>query len=294
MEKSFKKLNTEELGFTYEIVSEVTDKFGNIIKTISTSDGKTLDMIDSVSLNTKYFKLSTDDWDFGMSNNDKLLVSEVGKFINYKIEKSGSSTIGGATNIKEFTMTPTRENRAQYRQFIIDSNKNQIKKPETVKDLPDYSDFSGYTHFFVYRDPIKRFLSMANFCNNVQSVGQTLNQKFNSKREIIDNYLLLCSITETNENPKSGECHFLSQAKHLLNVDKVDNMVMIEDLSDFIKTKLGDKISSSELHKNKTREKSDLHLEVSDLTQDDIDKIKLIFVDDYTLYETYKDIIWTK
>ena len=294
MEKAFKKLNTEELGFTYDVISGTTDVFGNVISSILTSEGKTLDMIDNVSLNTKYFKLPQDDWKFGMGNNDKLLVSEVGKFINYKIEKSGSSTISNATNIKEFTMIPTRENRDQYRQFIIDSNKNQTPKPDKIADLETMTDFSGYTHFFIYRDPVKRFLSMANFCNNVQSVGQDLNQKFETKRQIIDNYLLLCSLTETNVEPKSGECHFLSQAKHLLNVTKVDFMVNIEDLSAFLLTKLGDKINANDLHKNKTREKTPLHLEVSDLTDADLTTIKSIFADDYTLYETYKNVLWTK
>ena len=294
MEKSFKKLNSEELEFTYEVNETRTDKFGNIINTITTSDGKILDMIDSTELGTKYFKLPTEDWKFGMTNKDKLLVSEVGEIVNYKIEKSGSSTIGNAVNVKAVTMTPTRENREAYRKFIIESNKNQVKKPESIGELEDFKEVSGYTHFFVYRDPIKRFLSMANFCNNVQSVGQTLNQKFDTKREIIDNYLLLCSITETNENPQSGECHFLSQSKHLTNADKVDYMVLIDDLSDFLKEKFADKLSSKELHKNKTKESNSLHLEVSDLTESDILKVKSIFADDYQLYNTYEDKIWKK
>lgn len=290
MEKVIKKSISGGLGFEFEYLTETTTKFGQVIKKIKSRIGDTeYDLIEQ--LGNYYIKKTTDDWVFGDGFREQIIVSDLGQFVNYKIEKNGSTTINNLANFREDYMIPTRENKNQYRQFIIEKNKNAYKMYNKVDELEEFHN--DYKHFFVYRDPINRFLSIVNFCNSVQSIGAPLNQKFKNKRDIIDNYILLCSLTELNSSVSSGERHFLSQSKHIKDSYKVDFMVEIDDLTYFLesrlKNKLGDRVLKNDFHRNETNIQTQ-HITIGDLTEQDINLIKTIYADDYLLYKKYENV----
>lgn len=296
MENNAFKLTNQDEQLVFDILSTETDKFGYVINHIKTSDNRLLDMVENNGV--KYFKPTGEDWNFGFRFGKETVVVNTLKQINHRIEKNASSTIRNLNNalIEKDPNAPTPHNRDAYKAYIIKKNQESANRTKVTLTKEERD---AMPNFFIYRDPIDRFLSICNFSNNVLSVGRPLSQKFETKREIIDNFLFLASITETNVDHSKGEPHILSQTKHIAEDAKIDYMVKIEDLTDYITANLDESVKENidlkGLHKNKSGVRNtELVLSKDDLTERDIDKIKTIYADDYALYEKYEDKLWKK
>lgn len=164
----------------------------------------------------------------------RFIVSHEHKTVGYLVTKNACSTLLG-TALHERDGYRPRANGAQNPIWADRHAYTQVRKHISY----DAAELNGYRHIIPYRDPVDRFI---NLCNYAWCIAQTLAHPYTAackdKRSFIETMLLLIKLNDRNY-PAPFEVHMHSQYNHFLFTHRIDTVVRVEDLSDYIRKEWG-------------------------------------------------------
>lgn len=152
-------------------------------------------------------------------------------------------------------------------------------KIEAGEELDE--QYKGFRRFICLRNPIERFISIANFMYDpTTNVGYPYLRKYvycEDPHKFINFVLDLCR--GNSLLPELRDEHLMQQVDQLKDLDlsTIDDFVDIKDINKYFKEVFNIDLKTS----NKTREK---FVTVDDLTEDHLNQIKEIYKDDFDLY----------
>lgn len=149
----------------------------------------------------------------------------------------------------------------------------------------DKEKYKDYTHMVVYHEPLTRFINLVNYTWCIQK-GQ-LKPFVNScktKRQFLDTVHLLIRMNKAN-HPGPFEQHLEGQSWYYDRCPRIDVVVRMEDLSDYMKTVMG--VEPCNCNVDGKHE-----ITMEDLTEEDIVKIKEEWADDFLIEERYAPFFW--
>ena len=149
----------------------------------------------------------------------------------------------------------------------------------------DADKFGKYTHLVVFRDPVERFVNLANYawCIN-RGMFSPFTSSCKSKRQLLDTMHLLVRMNEAN-HPGRFEQHLEGQAWYYDHCPRIDTVVRVEDLTDYMKT-----VMNVEPYNCNVDGKYELTRD--DLTEEDIARIRENWAGDFLLEDRFKELFW--
>ena len=292
---------TDTLALNGDILEKQT---GGYAKILNFSKSKATYLIQRFDNNKKeylyYNKVSDNWWCYPVNklkpviNNGKvdskiscIIISLKAKFINFAISKNCNSTIlANAMNIDQ-NLTLTSKDMPWYHAQGEKTLRNTWEYSSYFENKAKYAKFKK---FFVYRDPIERFVNLANYMytGRNKDIGVPFINHSLDKKDFIDELIKLIEIYSLNDDKSVGDPHLTSQARTLFRItpNDVDDMVLVKDLNYYLINELHIK---NPVHSNK----SPVHeISASDLTYEQRNRITEIWSDDYDLYKTYANKIY--
>lgn len=149
----------------------------------------------------------------------------------------------------------------------------------------DADKFREYNHVVVYRDPVDRFVNLANYAWCIfRNLLLPFTASCKDKRQFLDTVHVLIRMNGAN-HPGKFEQHLEGQAWYYDRCPRIDTVVRVEDLDDYMRT-----VMNVEPYHCNVDEKHELTRD--DLTDDDMARIKENWAADFLLEERFKDFFW--
>lgn len=149
----------------------------------------------------------------------------------------------------------------------------------------DAEKFREYNHLVVYRDPVDRFVNLANYAWCIfKDLLFPFTASCKDKRQFLDTVHVLVRMNKAN-HPGKFEQHLEGQAWYYDRCPRIDTVVRVEDLNDYMRT-----VMKVEPYHCNVDEKHELTRD--DLTDDDMAGIRENWSADFHLEERFKDLFW--
>ena len=202
---------------------------------------------------------------------------EPSKTLMYLISKNACSTQIG-TVLHELGFKPRQDSPS-----VVWDN-NAFRHCLNNEDY-DAEKFKAYRHLIVYHEPIARFVNLANYTWGINKpMLHPFTASCSTKRQFLDTLHNLIRMNRCN-HPGPFEQHLEGQAWYYDRCPRIDIVVRMEDLSDYMRTVM--KVEPYNCNVDHTH-----FLTKDDLTQDDIALIKEEWADDFLLEERYNSLFW--
>lgn len=173
--------------------------------------------------------------------------------------------------------------RHPYIEAIFNKSKIRLKKNELY-------NFKDYKKFVILRNPLDRFVSIANYSKSVfNNVGFPYLYKYSyieDKSKFIDAIIAICYGQYLMENTSYKDEHFMSQSEQLKGIkleNQIDDFVDINYINQYFLNKFNVVLPNINKSKNKFIKKEDI-------SPIQMKRIRRIFNEDFKLYK--KTIFW--
>ena len=149
----------------------------------------------------------------------------------------------------------------------------------------DADKFGKYTHLVVFRDPVERFVNLANYawCIN-RGMFSPFTSSCKSKRQLLDTMHLLVRMNEAN-HPGRFEQHLEGQAWYYHHAPRIDVVIPIERLNDYMRQVM--KVEPFFCNVDSRSE-----LTVGDMSAGHMDMLRDVWSEDFNLKEEYGHLFW--
>lgn len=204
-------------------------------------------------------------------------VHEASRTLFYLIPKNANSTQMG-TILHELGFHPNQGSPSQ----VWDSHAARL-----LVNHQDYdaSVHGGCTHVAVYRDPVDRFVNLANYIWCIEpSLLRPYTSGCGTKEAVIDTLLVLISMNRNN-HPGTFEQHLEGQAWYYRHAPRLDVVVPIGSLNDYMRQVM--KVEPFSCNVDNRSE-----LTVEDLTPRQMDRLKEVWREDFELKGQYGHLFW--
>lgn len=217
-------------------------------------------------------------WHFSVSvTGAQYALHEPSKTLMYLIPKNACSTQMG-TVLHELGFKPRQGNPSAV------WNGNAYKHTLNNEDY-DADRFGKYNHLAVYQDPVARFINLANYAWCIkQGMLSPFTSSCKTKRQFLDTLHLLIRMNKAN-HPGRFEQHLEGQAWYYDRCPRIDTVVRMEDLTDYMRTVM--KVEPYNCNVDGKHE-----LTRDDLTADDMARIRESWASDFLLENRFNNLFW--
>lgn len=272
----------ESVPFDYTVLHEKGHEAGSVKYIRQSTTGEIYEVLFNDFLGASYWRLQDCDWTIReVDRMKRCVISRELGFITYLSYKNATNSIfslfyddvGNSTGPFMWNRSGELKNEGKFLDYT------EIKY--TV-------DTSKYLKFFIWRDPIDRFISMCNFTRgNIRLAGpHGIEPNSTDAFEIIENYLTLLELLNANKSPITGNGHIKLQSANYYYLEEgdVDFMVDIGDFALFAKDKLGKEI--------KRLNESSHIISADDISVLQRERLKKLVQPDYRFYERFKEKLY--
>ncbi len=151
----------------------------------------------------------------------------------------------------------------------------------------DIREYSGYRKFLVWKDPVERFLTYANylFVRDLPMPQPYLRYGQDNKQNHIEKIVKYYALILDPQNIAPRDPHVMKQCDTNPVMSDLDDVVMIEDLNDYMRQVLQTEPRLSNVYRIK-------EIERKDFREEDLLVIRDLYQNDYLFFETIKSKIW--
>ena len=151
----------------------------------------------------------------------------------------------------------------------------------------DYDEtvHGDYKHVAVYRDPLDRFINLANYAWCIdRGLFHPYTRECSTKSALIDTLLLLISMNRSN-HPGVFEQHLEGQAWYYHHAPRIDVVIPIERLNDYMRQVM--KVEPFFCNVDSRSE-----LTAGDMSAGHMDMLRDVWSEDFNLKEEYGHLFW--